>query len=777
MSSPSSPEQQPNDSAKQQSVELVKLPIVFEAEHTASTGTAAKSEEPIIDLVRILSIILQRLFVVLFCVLFFLGLGVLQVYRTQPEYTSVTKLQYEPTKTRVLDFGSKSTVLYQPFEINTAVEFIRSTSLASEALNILESKTGTPAAAPTTQSSMSPLGLAMYYISQLRDRVRSAVVSYKTPDPTPESDAQAKLYSLLQQIRVYNVEDSKIIHIEARASNNQRARDIADAFALAFTRSVTENQQQNFVSLQEVFRNQIAEIQEKIDELEAERLKFRETNETRVTKESRDLAVTKLEQLDQNILDLKQQYVNVASLQEVDSLEATRVDLFQKNPIYQSLTNRKGELLLERSKLSAGSLENFDPLKNIDLQIEEINRQISEFEQQAEESYASEAKLLLNQIERLEALYVEQEKAIDEIDRNLIRYEDLERRIEQTRSIADALITNLDGLQVNNSAESNSVKIIEPASIPMLPSKPNVFRTIAGFLFLGFFAGIGLVLLLHVMDRTVRNPAEVESSLGLPNLGYVPYLKQPTLIGNIRGKKKPVPLVDTTSKGNAAECFRYLRTSLIYSRAKNAPQVIHVTSCLPGEGKSTVSSNLSVFFAESNARVLLIDADLKRPSIQRIFNISRTPGLADILVGQKTLEDCILVSQVKNLDILPAGTITPNPVTLLESKVMQDLLANMRLKYDVIVVDSAPTHGMADTIVLSNKVDGLLLVVRQGQTPMDILKGTTEKLRKLNVPMLGVVYNNTGASAKNFYGYYGNYGYGQKYQYSYRYDPIPDDED
>ncbi|MGF1572273.1 MAG: polysaccharide biosynthesis tyrosine autokinase [Sumerlaeia bacterium] len=766
----SSPE--PQNTNMLNSYDFSKLPILLDSDDKFSKKA---DEEPLIDVRHLIAIIMGRFPLVIASVVFFVALGCLQVYRTQPEYTSYTKLEYEPTKTRVVDVGSQSTVFYQPFEINTALQLIKSPAIASEVLKVLDAENPNRGAVVELEQPRSPLALTLYYINEARNRVRQLLVSYENPEPTEESDYQARIYSLLNRITVYNITDTKNIMIQSKANNDKEATRITKAFADAFIKSVEQDQQQNFVELQSYIQGQIRDIEAKLQGLEAQRLSLREDPTTRVTEESRDNAVANLGQLSQEMTTLRKELADMTAQKDNFSTETVSVDLFKANPIYQSLTQRKGDLLLERSKLSAGSFDGFDPLKQTQLEIDEVDRQLQTMEDQYFKTLDQQIAVLRDKITSRESLYLEEQAKIDEIDKNLIQYRNLERQIDSTRELADALITNLSGMEVNNPSDSKSVKVVEPATIPMLPTKPNVFRNIAAFTFLGMIFGVAFVLGIHVLDRSVRNPSEVENLLNLANMGFVPYLK-PSFLGNIRGKKI-VPLIDIKSKGNAAECFRYLRTSLIYSRAKKAPQVIHVTSCLPGEGKSTVSSNLSIFFSESNSRVLLIDADLKRPSLQRIFNISRTPGLADILVGQRTFENCVIPTDYPNLELLPAGTITPNPVTLLESKVMDELLNSLRKQYDVIIVDSAPTHGMADTIVLSNKVDGLLLVVRQGQTPLEVLKATTEKLRSINAPVLGVVYNNTGASSKNLYGYYGNYGYGPKYQYAYRYDPISEDED
>jgi capsular exopolysaccharide synthesis family protein len=227
-----------------------------------------------------------------------------------------------------------------------------------------------------------------------------------------------------------------------------------------------------------------------------------------------------------------------------------------------------------------------------------------------------------------------------------------------------------------------------------------------------------------------------------------------------------------------AENVRYVRTSLMYSLAGRSPKTVLVTSAFPGEGKTTIAINLAIAFAQRGHKVLLMDADLKRPGIHKFFEVDRTQGLTEVLTGRLDGE-AAQKTHVDNLSVLPSGSTAPNPVDLLDSDVMRDLLVALSEEYDHIVVDSAPMIGMADTTVLVPHVDGVVLVAQPGGTPRDALRKLKEKVVGVQGHVLGVVLNNARRRRKPKYAYRYGYGYGDGYGDSfwlrYGYGYLPDE--
>ncbi|WP_143315057.1 CpsD/CapB family tyrosine-protein kinase [Clostridium sp. HBUAS56017] len=203
------------------------------------------------------------------------------------------------------------------------------------------------------------------------------------------------------------------------------------------------------------------------------------------------------------------------------------------------------------------------------------------------------------------------------------------------------------------------------------------------------------------------------------------------------------------------EAFKTLRTNILYSSLDKKLKTIMITSAEPGEGKTTTSCNLAMSFSKDGKKTLLIDCDLRKPSIHRKFNISNLSGLTDVLVGEKKLEMAIS-SYSENLDVLTSGTNAPNPTEILGSKNMEAFLEKLKDLYEIIIIDSAPLNAVSDSQILGAKMDGVLMVIRANKTKKDSIVEAKDLLEKVNANLIGVVLNGVQASHKKSYYYYGN---------------------
>jgi capsular exopolysaccharide synthesis family protein len=310
------------------------------------------------------------------------------------------------------------------------------------------------------------------------------------------------------------------------------------------------------------------------------------------------------------------------------------------------------------------------------------------------------------------------------------------------------------------------------ARAPISPTEPNIPRNLAFGFVLGLASGIGLAFLLENMDNTVRTTEQAQVISGLPALGMIPLgSKSPTESNATRNltvssSRESVELVTySRPQSQMAESYRALRTSLLLSNLGTPPKVVMITSARPQEGKTTTSINTAVVLAQKGVRVLLIDADLRRPSIHKTLGLGPRTGLSNVLTGSTSLEHAILRSDVlSNLFILPAGTPPPNPAELLASSNMRDLLLDLRDKYDHIVIDTPPTLSVTDAVVLSPRVDAIVLVIRSGQTTKQALRRSRDILMQVNARVTGVLLNAVDLTSPDYYYYYEYQG---KYHDSY----------
>jgi capsular exopolysaccharide synthesis family protein len=325
---------------------------------------------------------------------------------------------------------------------------------------------------------------------------------------------------------------------------------------------------------------------------------------------------------------------------------------------------------------------------------------------------------------------------------------------------------------------TSNIRVVDPAMIPSTPARPAKARNVALAFLVGLVGGIGLALLREYLDNTVKTPDDIETLARLPSLAVVPrfagsngHSKRAGLLQGMstNGNEKRIELVaQHLPKSQMSEAFRALRTSILLSQADHPPQVILVTSALPREGKTTAAANLAVTLAQLGDRTVLVDADLRKPGVGRLLNLGsgKYAGLSSYLAGVSSL-DLVSVPHpvIPNLVAIPTGPLPPNPADLLSSHKLAEAIAELRTKFKFIVIDSPPIMAATDAVILSVLTDGVLLVVRSGETPKEAFTRTRDLLNSVKCRILGVVLNAVDSSAPDYY-----YSY-RYYPYSYGYGP------
>jgi capsular exopolysaccharide synthesis family protein len=325
---------------------------------------------------------------------------------------------------------------------------------------------------------------------------------------------------------------------------------------------------------------------------------------------------------------------------------------------------------------------------------------------------------------------------------------------DQRSAQGQTLLDRMESLRVLKALQGDT-QVVQSASVPSAPSSPKVFRNTLLGAVLGLFLGLGVAYLLDRLDRRLREPEDIETALGLPMLGMIPRGAAASTSG--------------AGDGMGLEPFRMLRAHLRYFNVDRELRTLLVTSALPSEGKTTVSSNLAAAAASTGTKTLLVETDLRRPVLTQTLGLTPSIGLAGALVGAGSLEEAIRSAghgdDHRNgnlggvpLDVLPAGAIPPNPAELLESHAMEVLLAQAKEHYELVILDTAPLSVVADAIPLMTRVDGVIIVARVGLSTRDAAERLRARLENLEAPVLGVVANDVRSRL-------GEYGYGYMYTY------------
>jgi tyrosine-protein kinase Etk/Wzc len=296
------------------------------------------------------------------------------------------------------------------------------------------------------------------------------------------------------------------------------------------------------------------------------------------------------------------------------------------------------------------------------------------------------------------------------------------------------------------------VSILDGASPPS-PIGTNLRQKVLLGLLVGLLLGVGGAFFLEYLDQTVKTAADVERVVGAPVLGLIPY--EPKLVAGANGGRKPILAATALSPDDpTVEAYRSLRTNVTFVSAERPVQLLAVTSPGPGEGKTTTVANLALILALSGSKVLLIDADLRRPILHRAFQLVDQPGLTDVLIGNVSLREALRPDVSKNLDVLPSGARPPNPSELLGSDAMRRLLSDARRDYEYIVMDTPPALPVTDASVVGASMDAMVVVMRSGETEETAAQRTMSQLERVHARIAGVVLNGVSRRHDRYYSYY-----------------------
>jgi len=375
--------------------------------------------------------------------------------------------------------------------------------------------------------------------------------------------------------------------------------------------------------------------------------------------------------------------------------------------------------------------------------------------------FAASKANLEAQLKRLDEQIEGVEVAIEEIGgtpagNEKAKLERLQADLASYQTSYTSLLESYEGLRREEARSTSNVIQIEPATRPEDPVRPRTMLNTLLAAVVGGMISLGVVFLIEYLDDTVKTLDEVEQALGLPVIGTIAHIKTP---------EGGLPYVSTNPRAPATEAFRSLRTNIRFASVDRAIETLLITSPGPDEGKTTVSVNLAAVMAQGGKQTLLLDADLRRPSVHKILDLPNRIGLSDLFVRNPfNLDGAVKDCGVPELVTVTSGELPPNPSELLGSERMGQILSRLKEDADVVVIDTSPIMAVTDPVVLAAQVDGVLLVIEPGKTQIGAAVQAVEALRHAGANLIGVIFNNVPLQKLGYY--YGGY----RYQYMYSYD-------
>jgi succinoglycan biosynthesis transport protein ExoP len=453
---------------------------------------------------------------------------------------------------------------------------------------------------------------------------------------------------------------------------------------------------------------------------------------------------------------------NLPEIREKATIEKLRDSYVQLNKDYADVSSRYGPSHPKMKSLQ-GEMDSIKAAYE-----QEINGVLATFEKSYQE--------LLDNERSLKQLMEQQKKEAIELSKIEVEYKPLQRSAEQEDKMYGIIAARQKEIDITGPMKTNNVRVLERAIVPGIPVRPRPVQNLFLGLMIGLGTGIALAFAIEALDNTLKTQQDVEQFLGTPVLGLVPVIggspgAEALQQGdNLRERDLGVFL---DPKSVAAECCRSIRTNILFMSPDRPLKTMVVTSPSPQEGKTTTAINLGVTMAEAGGRVLIVDTDMRRPRLHRSFGVPNQTGISSVIVGKATLEEAIKHTDVPNLDVLPCGPVPPNPSELLHTDRFGVVLAEMAKLYDRIILDSPPTSAVTDPAVLGNLADGVVLVIKAGETTREAAMHARRQLATAKARLFGVVVNAIDFS-NPAYGY--EYYYRNYYRYGYTYGNAPADQ-
>jgi capsular exopolysaccharide synthesis family protein len=589
------------------------------------------------------------------------------------------------------------------------------------------------------------------------------------------------LGAFLGRLTVRRVPNSRLIEVQFEAENPQLAAQIVNAHLQNYVEMNFRSKYDATTQASNWLSAELEELRIKVEKSEDARIAYERDNQIWQIDEKQDITTQKLADLSKAVTDAqtdmaqKEAIYRMALGGNVDALPQA-----EGNQVIQDLLKHRAELDEQYAEAVSLYGPNYPKVQRLAIQKKEADDNLEKAEKTLTESVQQEYETARNRVDLLQQALDKQKADANDLAEKLVQYHILQHDAESNKTLYDDLLKKLKEAGITAGLRSSNIRVVDPALAQTNPARPQKARNILLAFLIGLVGGIGLALFREYLDNTVKSPDDIETLTGLPSLAVVPSLpglatpsnRFARLAHDATPQSNVGPRVELLSymqpKSQISEAFRALRTSLLLSQADHPPQVILVTSALPREGKTTAAVNLAVTLAQLGDRTLLLDSDLRKPGIRRALNltIGKESGLSSYLAGVSSLDEvCISHPAINNLAALTTGPIPPSPADLLSSHRMAEAIAELRRRFKFIVIDSPPVMAATDAVILSAQTDGVLLVVRSGETPKEAFIRTRDLLAAVKSRLLGVVLNAVDSSAPDYYYSYRYYPYAYGYGY------------
>ena len=719
---------------------------------TVLTGPSApKPSEDMIDLHHLWGIIRRRANVILGATILGTVLAAIFIFQLTPRYTAEATVMLETRKNQMVDFTSLMAGLTgDQSVVRSEMEILKSRALADKVAEKLEIDTW-PEFNPSLrkpgffEALLSPLG---WVTNALRSLTTSSSAAALDNEARTRDRKAAEVSLLMNRMEITNDGRSYLIKIHAQSTNRNAAALIANTFVDFYLLDQIEAKFDAVKRATGWLNDQLDQLRQKVRDSEHAVEVYKDQNNLTQTTKGTTLSEQQLSELNsQLILATADRAQKESSLAQIRSgAESAAV---MNSPLVEKLRADEADLRHKKAELSNRYQPSHPTMVNLQSQIDDIKRKIDEESSKTVRSLQGDVAAARAKESSLRDQLANLQKSTNQEGKLDVQLRELQREADANKLLYENFLTKFKQTSSEEDIQQADARLVSSALPPRIPSFPKK-TVLIGFSFLvSLLVGAAAAFILERLDNGFRNSEQVEKLLGVSTLGLVP--------GIVR-QELPHDVVVKRPTSQYSEAIRSIRTALRYSDVDNPPKVVLITSSLSGEGKTVFATSLARSVARSGGKALLVDCDLRRPSVSKLLNVPGEPGVLDIFAENANIDALIRRDEESGMHYIPSKGGTANPQDLLSSQQMRTFLERMRGRYDLIVLDAPPVLAVSDPIILSHFVDTTIYLVRWEATPRPIVTGAVKMLRANGGAIAGVVLSRVNSRKHATYGY-GDSGY------------------
>ncbi len=590
--------------------------------------------------------------------------------------------------------------------------------------------------------------------------------SKKNPSPNTDSSESKKETDLVNQflgkLKIEPIRNSRLVKIHYDSNYSELSAQVPNTLAASYIQQSLENRFLATEQVKEWLTKQLEDLKAKVERADEALQAFGSKHDIISLEDKENVTLQRLTELNESLTKAEADRMAKEALyrqskgKNIDSLPS-----ILENKLMMDLKQTYIQLEGQYMKLSETFKPGYPEMVRLKNQMQSIQKRMEGEIAMIVASIKSDYEASLRRESLLRQAFEQQKAKVMEMKDQAIQYNILKREADTNKELYKGLLQRMKEAGVSAGLTVSNIQVVDQAEIPTSPYKPNRRLNLLLAAVVGLFLGVGLAFFFEYLDNTVKTPEDVEQVIRLPSFGMIPEISHERRRRLEKGASYPVELITYGHpKSMLSEAYRNIRTSILLSFSEKPPKKIVITSANPFEGKTTTAINTSIALSQTGAQVLIIDTDMRKPRIHKIFNHHENGvGLSNFLSGHGELDSIVRKSEVPNLYYIPAGPIPPNPSELLGSNLFKSMIESLGKRFDHIILDSPPVLGFADSIILSTCVDGVVLVALGGKTPREVLQRAKEVLYQVNAKILGVVINRVNIQRSDYGYYYYRYHY------------------